>query len=942
MKSRYFLYAALSVMVAASCTKEIFSEEELNKDNRTDEVVCSQNLVPMTFTADVQTKTAVEGNKVSWVDGDEIEIYWGAKSGDHVTAKASVVDGTATFSALVGEEGPYYAVYPAVTEAVFVPAAADVEASLTITIPDEQNGGKFEDAAIVTSYTTAAEKNFGVFVNAVSLVRFDIAGNDVTKVEFVPYSCKPAGGAVSVNTEKKITAASVSKVMTLKGITGPGTYYLAMAPGVDVNGVAFHVGNESKWHGVALKKSATDITLDRGQVMTINAAIDEKVYDGDIFITPEGAGTKDGSSWENAGDLEMFVKALAYSGSNIEAQSLSAWLTDGKTVYLGVGEYKNLSTANNRKSLYSDVLGYKPVITIKGGYDPATGAKSDSEATVFDGDLGDETYCGFIKFNDDCFEKVVLEDITVRNCQITNPGGAVYFGCPAVVSNCRFEACKVTGTNAGAVYVNNTTVMFTDCEFVGCSAEKAGGALFLTESGSNGIFRRCSFKGNSSKSTGGAIHLKSSATAEIYGCVFGGAESGEGNSAASTGGAINNGSDGKVKIGKDGEIATTFISNSTETRGGAFCNKNGELICEDVVFSKNSANENAAGIFISGTGSINLDGCTFSENTCNSYRTTVTTKNPNLGGSAISNVYSTSSTANDVNYGDEAFKLVATDCVFEKNASGGRGGAVMQGKGIFSFTDCRFTDNVSKGYGAGAIALVSGGTLQINKCSFIGNKVDGGSSTSTNYNGGVFMTNSSSANCYISDSYFSQNDATAGDGIAWLKGAKCFALYGCTFHSNAGSKSDILTDANPAIIANCTFYEDGKTAGVISNSGTDKTMVVGSIIAASGDYGLGTAGSIKSGLNLWSDTIADGKINGCTLDGSLGTDTGAQSQESIFGASPELGADNKLAPVASLTKISAATVKDAINTANSGFYTWLNDNSLWFSGTDWIPGARQN
>ncbi|MGM9735896.1 MAG: right-handed parallel beta-helix repeat-containing protein [Candidatus Cryptobacteroides sp.] len=826
MKSRYFLYAALSVMVAASCTKEIFSEEELNKDNGTDEVVCSQNLVPMTFTADVQTKTAVEGNKVSWVDGDEIEIYWGAENGDHVTATASVVDGTATFSALVGEEGPYYAVYPAVTEAVFVPAAADVEASLTITIPDEQNGGKFEDAAIVTSYTTAAEKNFGVFVNAVSLVRFDIAGNDVTKVEFVPYSCKPAGGAVSVNTEKKITAASVSKVITLKGITGPGTYYLAMAPGVDVNGVAFHVGNESKWHGVALKKSATDITLDRGQVMTINAAIDEKVYDGDIFITPEGAGTKDGSSWENAGDLEMFVKALAYSGSNIEAQSLSAWLTDGKTVYLGVGEYKNLSTANNRKSLYSDVLGYKPVITIKGGYDPATGAKSDSEATVFDGDLGDETYCGFIKFNDGCFEKVVLDGITVKNCKLSNPGGAIYLGCPAMITNCRFLNNKATGTSGetkgGAVYVNANNVTFTDCDFISNLSDETGGAVYL----------------------------------------------------ASTG---------------------TFV----------------------------------------------FDGCTFEGNTCSSYAKKTTTLNRNVGGAAISNVHATAKSSQSYS-GDENMKVEVNNCVFDSNESAGRGGAVMHGKGTFSFTGCTFKGNVTKGNGGGAINHNQPGTLTIDGCSFVANRAD--DETSSNAQGGAIMITNATANCYIANTCFTENYGRVSNGVIWSNTASMLGLYGCTFYQNTseGATSIVLTGANSAIIANCTFYEDGKTAGVISNSGTDKTMVVGSIIAASGNYGLGTTGSIKSGLNLWSDTIEDGKINGCTLDGSLGTDTGDQSQESIFGASPVLGADNKLAPVASLTKISAATVKDAINEANSGFYTWLNDNSLWFSGEDWIPGARQN
>ena len=534
MKKIYTIFAAFSLMAAYSCTKEI-DDVQTDGKNHDEALVYSQELVEKTFTADAGTRTALDGTGVSWVEGDAVEIYWGPESGDHTTATVSVSGEKISFSAKVGIQGPYYAVYPASVEAKFEKTASSegtepalngegAEPLLNITIPNSQSG-LFKDAAIVTSYTTSDELNFGVFKSAVSLIEFEIATPDVTKVQFAPYSCCNSVGTVTVNTQKEITpAASADDLgfISLEGLNGAGKYYVAVIPEAAIGGVGLRVGGASGWMGVAARKS-DDLKAERNNILRLGA-IDDKISTGDWYITPEGAGRKDGSSWENAGDRAMFFSLMAFDNNKMTKQAFSAWRTDGRTIRLGTGEYNNfIGTAGARRSIYTDLLDEKPAIMIKGGYDPATGEISATEETVFDA-VRTAGATGFFKFNTGCFRKITIEGITFKNAVCANQGGALYFGCPAELTGCKFDNCSSSDAG-GALYFANGEHEITDCIFTNNAAtsttnELTGGAVYVGGSASVHL-QGCDFTANSTNVTGGgALAVYSTALTTVANCSF--------------------------------------------------------------------------------------------------------------------------------------------------------------------------------------------------------------------------------------------------------------------------------------------------------------------------------------------------------------------------------------------------------------------------------------
>ena len=619
MRKIFLCFAAIALPIAFSCTKDTFSgkteEEGTVIDKPSGGLVYSQDLVSMTFTADLGTKTTLNGTAVSWAEGDEIEIYWGTESGDHTTATAVITDGKARFSAEVGETGPYYAVYPASTAAEFMPAAsAEENPTFKIVVPQQQSG-KFEDVAIVTSYTTAEQLNFGEFKSAVSLVKFNISNPSVTRVAFVPYSCNPSVGKVTVDSGKNVSVASGDAsqgVITLNAISGEGTYFLSMLPDVQIDGVGFRIGTGTEWLGVCAKKQA-DLTLARNEILSVSTAIDTKIHNGDWYITPEGAGLKDGSSWENAGDADMFFSLMAYNYNQPASQAFASWRSNGHSIFLGTGEYKNfMPTAGTRCSIYTNLLESTPVIDIRGGYDATNGEKSQTEQTVFNAELGSESYTGFFKFNTGCFASLKIDGITFKNGQVPNQGGALWIGCPAEISNCSFIACKQTGTESssvggGALYVSEATTI-ENCTFDNCISSTSGGALYVA--GKVAEVRGCSFNANATTSktadkTGGAIYVGGSASINLDACTF------EANKTAVTGG----GALAFYSTAISTILNCRFNGNNPDKKGsngGAILQKQASstLYVANCSFDGNACATNGADIFTSKGNALLLYNCT--------------------------------------------------------------------------------------------------------------------------------------------------------------------------------------------------------------------------------------------------------------------------------------------------------------------------------------------
>lgn len=219
------------------------------------------------------------------------------------------------------------------------------------------------------------------------------------------------------------------------------------------------------------------------------------------YITPEGAGAKDGSSWENAFGVDEF---RAQAAANV----------NGDVYYFQGGLY-NLSA--------STVV-----------FKTATGAtligNTDGERTVFSGDKDgnnnpDATDAArLIRFqantvNGNSSNAIVVENIdftcvyTYVDNDATNMAAfAVDNSGDVLVKNCRFYNNWAQGTRGGAAaFLYRSTVKFVDCMFYNNSANYRGGAIRIYSDNVNkGIttLENCVIKNNRNyHNLGGAIFM---------------------------------------------------------------------------------------------------------------------------------------------------------------------------------------------------------------------------------------------------------------------------------------------------------------------------------------------------------------------------------------------------------------------------------------------------
>ena len=229
---------------------------------------CAQDAVPVApeaqeetvvFTAsvDAATKTTLNGVNTEWVAGDKITIHNGTK-GFVFTAKSSGAksDFTYTGSDFSGEK--FMAVYPSGTY------NADVNAKTVsgIVIPDKQVLVANTYPANATYAVAYSEDTSLSFKHAVAILKFKVAGGDVTKGSF--YSVD--GGDISgkYNLSYKDGNPEMSPVeakawvdfdMGNAVLSKDATYYIAVAP------TTFTKGFEIALNGVPVKKYSKSYTI---------------------------------------------------------------------------------------------------------------------------------------------------------------------------------------------------------------------------------------------------------------------------------------------------------------------------------------------------------------------------------------------------------------------------------------------------------------------------------------------------------------------------------------------------------------------------------------------------------------------------------------------------------------------------------------------------------
>ncbi|MCI0364994.1 MAG: right-handed parallel beta-helix repeat-containing protein [Phycisphaerales bacterium] len=197
---------------------------------------------------------------------------------------------------------------------------------------------------------------------------------------------------------------------------------------------------------------------------------------------------------------------------------------------------------------------------------------------------------------------------TLMNCVFQNATASAIERSGAgnmLVSNCQFLNNIIIKANGAAMELNGS-VTITGCTFTGNVAKSEGGAIRLAGGGtiSGCTFEMNSVVPNTGNQIGGAIYVTDSGTdLLIEDCTF------NSNSSPGKGGAIY--ADRSSVVGTVTISSCQFTGNSATTTGGAVYGKAAPVSVVDCTFTGNSATTGGGAHLINGA---SATGCTFTNN----------------------------------------------------------------------------------------------------------------------------------------------------------------------------------------------------------------------------------------------------------------------------------------------------------------------------------------
>ena len=316
-----------------------------------------------------------------------------------------------------------------------------------------------------------------------------------------------------------------------------------------------------------------------------------------VYVTPDGAGEKDGSSWANAmggADFSAMLKWIntQNSGKNYNfyvakgtyAQSETLPLPKGVKLYGGfAGTETDIDAREIAKNVTTLTAATGASISIVTGGEDATSADTVLDGFTITGGKG--TNIGDI-FGGGMFN--ISSSPLVANCifkdNTSDAGGAMlnYYGSSPYVYKCTFEA-----NTGGAVYnvddgegSGPLSPRFAECVFKKNTAESTSAGIHNSGGGCRSVIERCRFIENESSSDGSAV------TDSFQAC----------------------------SVISDSEF-TKNISTSTSLGGGAiFINTLDTPAITNCTFIENKASSRGGAIYAYATSNLALTGCTFSGN----------------------------------------------------------------------------------------------------------------------------------------------------------------------------------------------------------------------------------------------------------------------------------------------------------------------------------------
>ena len=493
-----------SALAIVSCAKEI-SETPTEPDNSTPEyttitLTAAHPVMTETGaatqenegTAAISTKTTIDETtgSVSWAVGDKLKLVCedGSDILTEALAEADLKDGgkTATFKATVNlGKALKWAVYP-----------SNIEASLTdgkfsVTVPQVQDGN-FEHASIEVG--EIGENNSIALKNVCALLKFTVANEGAAKV-FIGGNGAPLNGTATISSEILAASYTVEDVPDYQPnvevrVKAPGTYYAAILP-AKTTGLSMQIYSADN---TLLAENISSNVLDAPRKAIKNLGeLRSTPFANKRFVTKDGAGDKQGLSWENAWSFQTLISKLQgtaltdhvifISEGDIKPSTGTIPLKDNTRFKIYGGYPTNLTgvTTTDR-----DINKHSTAFVGKdrnGDKDNArlfvyNGTATGTE-TLFDGVGFNDTYQWVLEKEFDVYAGTCLligasKNVYCVNCRFNNNykvgNGIMRIGSTSSTSaNATFERCvfsnnTVTGEGLIRVYANGK-VTLKDCEF---------------------------------------------------------------------------------------------------------------------------------------------------------------------------------------------------------------------------------------------------------------------------------------------------------------------------------------------------------------------------------------------------------------------------------------------------------------------------------------------
>lgn len=496
-----------SALAIVSCAKEI-SETPKEPDDSTPEyttitLTAAHPVMTETGaatqenegTAAISTKTTLDETtgSVSWAVADELKLV--CEDGtdfitDALTEADIKEDGTATFKATNVPVGKTlkWAVYP-----------SDIEISLTdgkfsVTVPQVQDG-EFEHASIEVG--EIGENNSIALKNVCALLKFKVADANTTAAKvFIGGNGAPLNGKATISSE--ILGASYTASEDIPDyqpnvkvdIPGPGIYYAAILP-AKTTGLSMQIYDKDN-NLLAENISSNVLDAPRKTIKNLGE-LRSTPFQNKRFVTKDGAGDKQGLSWENAWSFQTLISKLQgtaltdhvifISEGNIKPTTGTIVLKDNTKFKIYGGYPTNLTgvTTTDR-----DINKHATAFVGK----DRNGDKDNARLFVYNGTAtGTETLFDGVGFNDtyqwvetaqyDLYAGTCLligasKNVYCVNCRFNKNykvgNGIMRIGSTSSTSaNATFERCvfsnnTVTGEGLIRVYANGK-VTLKDCEF---------------------------------------------------------------------------------------------------------------------------------------------------------------------------------------------------------------------------------------------------------------------------------------------------------------------------------------------------------------------------------------------------------------------------------------------------------------------------------------------